>query len=615
MPLDLTIDQVRGLIGRRHEEWDRHQTGWRWMMDSYEGGDRYRNAVYGLDQMGLPDRNLTRHKREYPSPQEINAAGGYGGYANSGAGYGGNGFGGAADVDSGLYAGVDDYELRRARTPTPSMVAEGIETHLAKIYSKEVRRDGPKTLADWWKDVDGRGTPADDWFAQDVAPVFLALGQLDIMCDRPPAPEGEAVESRADERRLNLGRAVASYALPENVLWWRLKPDGSYAEILLLEYDEGAEPDPDEQKAQGLDKPGNHPYAMPPRALDHRDRFRYWSEDFWFVASCRGTILASGENPYGEVPVRRVFFRRKVRERNVGHSFYEAAAILQREYYNRDSELILSDTIQAFPLLQGPEDYVKEDGSIPIGPGWLLPKKKNTQGGSATYEGFEVVDFPKGGAESIRKNKDDLRDQADRSMRLTKPSGSAGTGNNPVAQSGLSKAIDNDAVYASYARHAAALGRLEMAFARLALLVIHAGDRAKVDADLAATDLVYPSEFDLDDADDMAKGLADFQTLLAEAGKAPVTETLWLQRIARRRLAGQSPQVYEEIEAEIAEVIEAKAKALSDQAEAGTLSPMSLPAAERAATPDAGAGSDEGGTEDQPAMMPQQNPFPMQTGA
>ena len=32
------------------------------MLDSLEGGERYRQAVYGYDRRGLPVRNLVRHK-------------------------------------------------------------------------------------------------------------------------------------------------------------------------------------------------------------------------------------------------------------------------------------------------------------------------------------------------------------------------------------------------------------------------------------------------------------------------------------------------------------------------------------------------------------------------
>src|SRR4051794_2475514 len=57
------------VVQRRHVDWVEHQVRWRWLLDSFEGGECYRNAVYGPDRRGLPTRNLFRHKREYPDPQ------------------------------------------------------------------------------------------------------------------------------------------------------------------------------------------------------------------------------------------------------------------------------------------------------------------------------------------------------------------------------------------------------------------------------------------------------------------------------------------------------------------------------------------------------------------
>src|SRR4051812_3573367 len=53
------------MVQRRHVDWVEHQIRWRWLLDSFEGGERYRNAVYGPDRRGLPARNLFRHRREY----------------------------------------------------------------------------------------------------------------------------------------------------------------------------------------------------------------------------------------------------------------------------------------------------------------------------------------------------------------------------------------------------------------------------------------------------------------------------------------------------------------------------------------------------------------------
>src|SRR5947209_16155009 len=156
--------QALELIGRRHPEWREHQLRWRWLLDSLEGGERYRQAVYGYDHRGLPVRNLIRHKREYPDPRELPLS-------TAGA---------APGQDPAAPASDDDYELRRARTPVPTFVAESVETHLSRIYSREVKRGGPPRLTKWWADVDGCGTTIDQWMSETVAPLMLVLGQLDL---------------------------------------------------------------------------------------------------------------------------------------------------------------------------------------------------------------------------------------------------------------------------------------------------------------------------------------------------------------------------------------------------------------------------------------------------
>jgi hypothetical protein len=509
-----TPDPSPEIIRRRHPEWQEHHLRWRWMLDSLEGGERYRQAVYGYDHRGLPVRNLIRHKREYPDPRETPGASGV--FAPPP-----NGPDGAPATDPAAFASDDDYELRRARTPVPTFVAESVETHLSRIYAREVKRDGPDALRAWWADVDGYGTPIDQWMSETVAPLLLVLGQLDLYMDHPPAPDGEAIETRADVQRLGLDRCVTSYILPENMLWWRLDASGQrYLECLVLEHHETDE---------GTDL-----------------RYRHWTVEESTLYDADGTVLSDAPNPFGVVPIVRVFDRRKPRCRNIGQSRYESIAERQREYYNRDSELILSDTTQAHPLLQGPEDFVQSDGTIPIGPSWLLPKKKNALGGSATYEGFDVVEFPKDGAESIRRNKADIRDDVDRDSALVKPTGREG-----VAQSGLSKLMDHADGNNRLAKIAKVLARVERVAADLALWVLNDGPPAGRDA--AAVEVVYPAEFDLFTASEVAGAATDFQSLVARAGALPLTEGLMLSRLMRLCLPGMSDAQYARCDAEIAD--------------------------------------------------------------
>ena len=377
---------------------------------------------------GLPCRNLFRHRREYPDPQQFPVV--YGGFAGGLAATSGEtqslGFGpypGMLGADPAATAQDDDYELRRARTPVPEFVAEAVEIHLSKVYDQEVTRDGPTDLTEWWKDVDGRGTPIDDWMRETVAPLLLVLGCLDICLDHPNAPPGESIKTRADELRLGLDKCVASYILPENMVWWRCDDAGRYVECLVREYqDPAVRIDVDKNGVSGR------------RGGRRRNRLKLGGRITSGTGSGNPTksilysydgdqILERMPHSFGRVPIVRLIDLKKHRTPTIGKSRYEAIAELQREYYNRDSELILSDTLQAHPLLSGPEDYCKADNTLSIGPGYVLPKKKNPESGA--YEGWEYTSPPKDPAASLRQNKQDLIDMKDRRACLTKPAGAA----------------------------------------------------------------------------------------------------------------------------------------------------------------------------------------------
>jgi len=549
---------------RRHPEWLEHQIRWRWLMDSYEGGDRYRQASYGNDSRGLPIRNLVRHKREYPDPRE-QASNTYG----TSYGYG------AATVGSDplIRATDDDYELRRARTPVPTFVREAVDRDIGKVFSRKPNRTIPSTgfedLHEWTEDVDGRGTTLPEWIEQTVGPVFLTVGHIDILFDHPIAPEGEAIRTQSDADRLGLSRCVASFVLSENVVWWKLKPNGTYKEVVVREYS-----DPDGDRS--------------------RFRYRHWTEQGWTVFDDDGkTLTPFTPHPFGVVPMVRVFDRRKTRAENVGQSRYEAAAERQREYYNRDSELILSDTTQAHPLLQGPEDYVQGDGTIPIGPAWLLPKKKSNSGGSVSYEGFDVVDFPKGAADSIRLNKAEIRDDVDRDCGMTKPAGASGTGRSTVAQSGLSKQMDSIDGNDRLGAISRSLAKLEKTMLRYALMVLRDDPAAAELAD--DIDVAYPTQFGLSDLAELGDGLTAFQALLAASGESPELEINTLKQMAHKLLPGYPDPVLDLIGEQIRMAVDAKSIVRQQMAEAVSASIPTTP--EQAEAAEDENDDDEGGNQ------------------
>jgi len=548
------------VVERRHVDWLEHQIRWRWLLDSYEGGDRYRNAVYGPDRKGLPCRNLFRHRREYPDPQAYPTV--YQGFA----GYMGMVDAQTMDVGYGPYPGMlgadpaataqdDDYELRRSRTPVPEFVAEAVEIHLGKVYAQEVAREGPADLKTWWEDVDGRGTPIDDWMRETVAPLLLVLGCLDICLDHPKAPPEVRIVSRADEIEAGTDRCVASYILPQNMIWWRTDQAGRYIECLVREYQ-----DPSDRV--DLDKNGN--------AIDPEDkgqvgsqwrknyvRYRLWQRDESILYNYDGDkVLERVPHNFGRVPIVRLIDLKKHRTPTVGKSRYEAIAELQREFYNRDSELILSDTLQAHPFLSGAEDFCKSDNTLSVGPGYVLPMKKNPESGA--YQGWEFVSPPKDPAESLRKNKDDLVEMKDRRACLTKPAGAAGTGASTVSQSGVSKQLDANTGHKLLVSISQSLAKAERFIAEYALLVLR--DAPPSPADRQAIQVGYPARFDLSDATTLVTGTAQLQLIMEACGNAPNTERELIQATVRQLLVGLDDEDYEELDDEIELLVSTKSK-------------------------------------------------------
>ena len=548
------------VVERKHQDWLEHNIFWRQMQDSLEAGARYRDAVYGADRRGLAVRNLFRHKREYPDPQRYpNVFEGYGGGVAVGESSAGSvSFGpwpGMLGADPGATAQDDDYELRRSRTPVPEFVGECVGIHLSKIYEQEVSRDGPPDLLAWWKDVDGCGTPIDDYMRETVAPLLLVNGVIDLCLDHPPAPEGETVTTRADELRLGLDKVVTSYILPQNMIWWRKDAAGRYLECLVREYvdpsdridinKKGEQFDPDDPSVAGGDWRKNYV------------TWRHWTAQKWTLYSYAGDeVLDSRPHQFGRVPIVRLIDLKKHRTPNVGKSRYEFIAALQRDYYNRDSEMILSDTLQAHPFLSGPEDFCKADNTLSVGPGYLLPKKKNPENGS--YEGFDYVSPPKDPAESLRKNLDRIIDLKDRNACLTKPAGAAGTTASSVSQSGVSKEMDAETGGKLLSSIAKSLARAEKFLAEYALLALR--HRPVTPEERQTISVKYPVKFALRSAAELIDGTSKLQRVISNCGEAPNTERELIQETIRQLLRGLDDAEYKALDSEVELLVKTKAK-------------------------------------------------------
>jgi hypothetical protein len=492
-------------VKQRHPEWQEFQKHWRWLYDSYEAGDRYRYADYfrgpfepwvdplyafGWDQTtgeGYPfsygmivQRNLVPHLSEKSTE------------------------------------GRDVYVLRLNRTPVPALVEYVVDRWLSRVFSQRVVRTGPPALEAWWGDADGKGTPATKWFRETVHPLLLALGQLDLVFGRPAAGPGEEndVLTRADLKRLGLDGVVASYILPENMVWWRKDRADAYAECLVHERDDR----------------GNTVW-------------RHWTADEANAYDGGGNHLpqVSWVHGLGFVPIRRVFDRRLQRCTHVGKSRLGAVAELQKSIYNRKSELQLDDVQQSHAVLQGPEDFMQADATISVGPGGALPKKKNTVGNSVSYEGWEFIDPPKTGSDSLRQNISDDLDSVLLHAGLLKPAGA--TNGTTVAQSGVSKGYDARDGANLLSEVAATLGEAELAAAAVVAEVLG--------LDPGSIEVEYPSEFEAAGPDEIAGTLDDLQRIAGGLGHLPETEGEALKRLVTVALPGVPEKRLRELHDEV----------------------------------------------------------------
>jgi hypothetical protein len=507
--MPLTPKQAEELVRLRHEEWAEHQRDWRWLQDSLEGGRRYRDANYRDDPLGaaashsgLPalkdgetrlvygehvDRNLIPHLSETSKD------------------------------------GPDLYAMRLARTPVPRTVGRTINRHLARVYSQEVTRDGPKDLLGWWDDVDGAGTKVDKWMRKTIAPLFLALGQLDIAFDHPPAPEGVEIRTKEDANRYGLSACVASYILPENMLWWEVDPrTRAYSQCLVYE-----------------------------RCVEGA-RFRHWTAEESNAYDADGEWLRehSRVHPFGRPPIVRIFDDRKHRCHNVGQSRYESIAELQKAIYNARSELILGDVQQSHAILQGPPEFVRGDNAIEVGPSNVLPKWVDAVGNAV---GWDFLKVPKEGQQEVRLHIQDFQDESDRDAALLKPAGM--TTGSTVAQSGISKQYDQQDGNDMLSEISETLADAEISAARMALLVLTDGGLTEFDA----IKVVYPKEFGLASAAELAANLVEFQAIVAAAGSLPGCEGEGLKRMVAAMYPGLSDERLAELHEEIEARMESKA--------------------------------------------------------
>jgi hypothetical protein len=508
--------EAKRLIDRRHPEYSGYVEITRWILDTLEGGDAYREAQYGIDHYGKPVRNLLRHKREYPGL----------------AGKLTDEFGEPLPFQVSYSEILDtnrsidmDYEIRRQRTPVPSFLSSFIERQLSKIYKRSIKREGPDLLMQWIDNIDGRETSLEEWMREVVAPLLSALGMIDLAFGHPVrAPDEPAMFG--DQLHLPERQCIVEYILPENILWWRLDYTGRYyVELNTLKY--------------SIDNDGN----------EIRTIVNWTSED-WSEYNEDGKLVDDSEHNFGIVPIVRVFDRRRFREDHTARSRMYPIVDLSKCYYNEESELIVNNTLHNNPIIQGP-DTGDADDRTPINRWYML--KKIFDAVSGTVVNYEYLQPNVTSFEFMNTRLKGLLERMESAAALTRSAGAVQTqGRGQVAQSGVSKAYDQVEGSEYLASIAKILQSCEWTILQFAWIVLNDGFANTKPADFDSITVLYPTDFNLLSFDQYALIVETMITYLQSGlGKLPTDEKMTLKFLVRSKHPDMSSKEIEEIDKEI----------------------------------------------------------------
>jgi hypothetical protein len=523
MPPIYNKDDARKLISLRHPEYHRSVNQAQWLLDTLAADGSYRDAVYDLDPYGQPTGNLHRLPQELP----LRSADGQPIVP------GGSPFNSAMDQPDLKDASYEMYKLRRDRTPVPQFLPSFIRKIMGKIYKRKIERTGPADLIAWTENIDGRRTSLDEFMRDTVAPILCAVGMVDVAADHPAAdPLRPGLFGEPDP-----AGCVARIILPEHMLWWIKDTSGFfYIECMVREY---------------IYDDITNKFVY---------QFRHWTWLDWTLYDPEGTVLATGKHTYSIVPIIRLFDQKSIRSDDVARSRFWGVADKSRAYYNEESELILNDTYHNCPILQGPPDDGSgtDDDGAPIGRNLILKMMWDRNGNPIGYNYLVPSSEPN---KFMAQRLSMMQGQMEAEAGLTRSVGAVGQGGEvgPVAQSGISKAYDQQEGNDYLAGIARMLGTNDYAVLLLALIVLT--DGGATEAEIKSISSNYPTRFNLLTFDEIAiitTAIQDFKA--GSVGQVPEGDKQTLKLMYRELHPDLDGDTTRLIEKQIDEYVDAKAE-------------------------------------------------------
>lgn len=362
--------------------------------------------------------------------------------------------------------------LRRFGRETSEAFAERQRTsfyrnHLRTIvsqYQGHLWRRAPErsstiaTLSDWWRDTDGAGTPVARWLAEGSRRAQY-FGWAAAIFDRPAEPVSLAT-----------ARTTARWLQPEELVDWGFGEDGCFEWARLC-----------------TSTSARRPFESGDACAEI---YTTWTRTSWtrhVVMGDKLTEVTEGENATGEVPIA-VMYWQPPEEPGVlyGTSHLDSAVAAALELYNVSSEARHVERGTAFPILyvQSNDPNVLQGLALGVNNGIVV------EPGAAMAPGFVTV--PGDLNTHFADRRAELRDEIYRAANVDPPQ-AEGT----APESGIARA------YKFLPRRSVLVDVCEQlaSFEREAIDLLARWDGADPAAWLAATTIIYPIDFDVQDAD------------------------------------------------------------------------------------------------------------------
>lgn len=518
-------EEALKLINSRHPEYARTLEQSRWLLDTLAADAGYRDGTYGLDRYGLPRRNLVRLPQELPL-RDANGVAVVSGTPR------GSPFYNELNQSETQSASEEMYEVRRDRTPVPQFLPRFLENIMGKIYKRQITRSGPAEMIAWTENVDGRRTSLDEWMRDTVAPILCALGMIDVGYDHPviDPDHPDLYGAPADP-----GGCVVRVILPEHMLWWIKDKTGFfYLECLVREF---------------VYDTSSNKYVW---------QYRHWTSEDWVLYSSDGEVRGMGFHTYRIAPFVRLFDKKNIRYDDVGRSRFWGVADKSRAYYNEESELILNDTYNNCPLLQGPPDDDNKDDGIAIGRNLMLKMVEDRNG---NLHGYEYVEMSSQTNTYMMERLNMIQSMMESEAGLTRSAGATGRKGETAGaqQSGLSKAYDQSEGADYLASISKMLATNDWAIMFFALIVLSDGGLSE--SDINSISAVYPTRFNLLTFDQIAVISAAIQEFkLGPVGQVPSGDKQTLMLMYKELHPDLDAKTMRAIEDEIGEYVDAKAE-------------------------------------------------------